>query len=40
MSWNTYEVVGVVFTASTITTVSVAIIIYLLIERPIMNLRR
>ena len=38
--WSTYEVVGVVFAASAFTTIFVAVIIYLLIERPIMNLRR
>ena len=38
--WSTYEIVGVVFAASAFTTIFVAVIIYLLIERPIMNLRR
>jgi len=39
-SWSVYEVVGVVFAASSVTTIFVAVVIYLLIERPIMNLRR
>ncbi|MBV1922258.1 MAG: hypothetical protein KUG73_16390, partial [Pseudomonadales bacterium] len=40
VGWSTYEIVGVVFAASAFATIFVAVVIYLLIERPIMNLRR
>ncbi|OUS24047.1 hypothetical protein A9Q99_26245 [Gammaproteobacteria bacterium 45_16_T64] len=40
INWSTYEIIGMVFVASSLLTIFTAVVIYLLIERPIMNLRR
>lgn len=40
VNWSTYDIIGMIFLASSLLTIFTAMMIYLLIERPIMNLRR